>query len=277
MSKNHVISTDPVSGTMLAANSAVRVYVSAGRQLVTVPNVVGEDVNAARTRLTQIGLNPVVRTDGTSAAPARTVGRQSPSAGARVHPGSSETIWVAAGGAAGSAKVQVKVQDVRGDPVETARNVLENQGFKVHVAEKSGPSSIPAGSVYAQNPPGGTPLTQGKTVTIYVRPKLPPPSIVAVPEALSVAQGSTGTFAVSLSTAPTSPVTVTVSLASGNTGLSVSSGGTLTFTPANWSTAQTVTITADASSTGQATFAASATGYPTATVTATETPSGGGG
>ena len=65
------------------------------------------------------------------------------------------------------------------------------------------------------------------------------------PTSLSVTQGSTGTFGVSLSTAPGSNVTVTVSRTSGNTGLSVSSGGTLTFTPANWSTAQNVTIAAD--------------------------------
>jgi len=46
-----------------------------------------------------------------------------------------------------------------------------------------------------------------------------------------VAQGSAGTFGVTLSAAPTSTVTVTVSFTSGNSGLSVTSDGTLTFTP----------------------------------------------
>jgi hypothetical protein len=97
------------------------------------------------------------------------------------------------------------------------------------------------------------------------------PSIVANPTALTIAQGSSATFGVSLSTAPTSNVTVTVARTSGNTGLSVTGGSTLTFTPANYKTAQNVTITADASSTGSATFTASSTGYGPATVTATET------
>jgi hypothetical protein len=94
---------------------------------------------------------------------------------------------------------------------------------------------------------------------------------------LSVAQGTTGTFGVSLSSAPASNVTVTTSRASGNAGLSVTGGGTLTFTPANFATAQNVTVSADAASTGSAAFTVSATGYPAVTVTATETPAAGGG
>jgi hypothetical protein len=102
-------------------------------------------------------------------------------------------------------------------------------------------------------------------------------TITASQTALSVAQGSTGTFGVSLSAAPASNVSVTTSRASGNAGLSVTGGATLTFTPANYATAQNVTVSADAASTGSATFTVSATGYPAVTVTATETSSGGGG
>jgi len=60
-----------------------------------------------------------------------------------------------------------------------------------------------------------------------------------------------------------------VARSSGNTGLTASPAS-LTFTPTNYATAQTVTVTADASSTGAAAFTASATGYSTATFTATE-------
>ena len=103
------------------------------------------------------------------------------------------------------------------------------------------------------------------------------PSITASSTSLSVAQGSAATFGLSLSAAPTSNVTVSVARASGNTGLSVTSGGSLTFTPSDYATAQNVTITADSSGTGAATFTASATGYTPVSVTATETASSGGG
>ncbi|TVZ01277.1 hypothetical protein EAS64_33910 [Trebonia kvetii] len=105
-------------------------------------------------------------------------------------------------------------------------------------------------------------------------------SIVTSSSTLSVVQSSTGTVAISLSAAPVVNVTATITRTAGNTGLSVSSGGTLTFTPANYATPQNVTFTADASSTGAATFTVSTpsgSGYPNTTITVTETSSGGGG
>ncbi|BAJ31443.1 MULTISPECIES: glycoside hydrolase family 48 protein [Kitasatospora] len=96
------------------------------------------------------------------------------------------------------------------------------------------------------------------------------PAISATPLTLSVNQGKTGGFALKLTSQPSANVTVTTTRTAGNTGLSVSSGGTLTFTPSNWSTPQTVTLTADAASTGSATFTSSATGYTSSAVTVTE-------
>ncbi|WP_405724582.1 cellulose binding domain-containing protein [Streptomyces sp. NBC_00028] len=96
------------------------------------------------------------------------------------------------------------------------------------------------------------------------------PALVLSPGQLAVQQGKTGTFSVKLSTQPASNVTVSVERTSGNTGLSVTSGSSLTFTPSNWNTAQQVTVTADPSGTGAATFTATATGYAKATVTVTE-------
>jgi cellulose 1,4-beta-cellobiosidase len=96
------------------------------------------------------------------------------------------------------------------------------------------------------------------------------PSITATPTSLNVVQSKTGTFTLALSAAPTSNETVSIT-SSGNTGLTASPT-TLTFTPSNFSTAQTVTITANAAGTGVTTFTASGTGYTSATVSATEVP-----
>lgn len=99
----------------------------------------------------------------------------------------------------------------------------------------------------------------------------PAPGIVANPTTLAVTQRTAGAFGVSMSVAPASPVTVSVARgAGGNAGLRVAAGGTLNFSPSNWSTPQTVTIAADTSSTGSATFVATARGYAPASVTVTE-------
>jgi cellulose 1,4-beta-cellobiosidase len=133
-------------------------------------------------------------------------------------------------------------------------------------------SSVPAGSysLTAEAFDAANATATSSAIAITVNPATSP-SVVASPGSLSVAQGQSGTFGVSLSTAPASNVTVTVSRTAGNSGLSVSSGGTLTFTPSNFATAQTVTVAADSSSTGPATFTASAPGFTAATVSVTET------
>ncbi|MET7479600.1 glycoside hydrolase family 48 protein [Streptomyces sp. NPDC005648] len=96
------------------------------------------------------------------------------------------------------------------------------------------------------------------------------PAVVASPSQLGVQQGKSGTFTVKLSSQPSSNVTVTTARASGNSGLSVTGGASLTFTPSNWNTGQTVTVSADSSGTGAASFESTATGYSKAAVTVTE-------
>jgi cellulose 1,4-beta-cellobiosidase len=96
------------------------------------------------------------------------------------------------------------------------------------------------------------------------------PSLLVTPASQTITQGGTGTVGVSLSSAPSANVTVSVARTAGNTGLSVSAGSSLTFTPANFASAQSVTITADSSSSGAATFTVSATGLTSVTFTATE-------
>jgi cellulose 1,4-beta-cellobiosidase len=99
------------------------------------------------------------------------------------------------------------------------------------------------------------------------------PSVVTSASSVAVPEGGTATFTAKLSSAPTSNVTVSTSRASGDTDLSVSSGGSLTFTTSNWNTAQTVTLAAaqDSDTTaGTAGFTVGGSGVTSATVNATE-------
>ncbi|WP_034593886.1 glycoside hydrolase family 48 protein [Hamadaea tsunoensis] len=98
------------------------------------------------------------------------------------------------------------------------------------------------------------------------------PSIVTSAAAVSVPEGGSATVGVKLSAAPTANVSVTVARSAGDTDITVTPA-TLTFTTANWSTAQNITIAAaeDADNTnGTATVTLSATGYTSASISATE-------
>jgi len=98
------------------------------------------------------------------------------------------------------------------------------------------------------------------------------PSIVASPTAVNVPEGGTAAVSVHLSTQPAANVTVGIARSAGDVELSATPAS-MTFTPSNWSTNQSVTLRAaeDADRTnGTADFAFTATGHTAATVKATE-------
>ncbi|MFI7543943.1 glycoside hydrolase family 48 protein [Actinoplanes sp. NPDC049599] len=96
------------------------------------------------------------------------------------------------------------------------------------------------------------------------------PSVLADATGITVSPGKTATFKVTLSKAPTANTTVTIARSAGATTVSATPAS-LTFTTANWNTAQTVTVAATAAAAvdSTATFTASATGHTAASVTAT--------
>jgi len=128
--------------------------------------------------------------------------------------------------------------------------------------------STQAGANFAYSGTNAAPASVTCTPAGSTQPP-PPAAVTASASSLQVLQGNTATVGIALSQQPSGNVTVSVARSSGNTGLTASPAS-LTFTPTNYATAQTVTVTADASSTGAAAFTASATGYSTATFTATE-------
>ena len=97
--------------------------------------------------------------------------------------------------------------------------------------------------------------------------------LTAVPASLSVTEGATTNFAIALTAIPTNNITVTTTRTGGSANLSVSAGGTLTFTAGNWNTPQAVTILSTAGPdiiNDVATFTASATGFASQSVVVTE-------
>lgn len=98
-------------------------------------------------------------------------------------------------------------------------------------------------------------------------------TLIVNSSALNVPESSNATFTVSLGEAIVSDTFVSVTFQSGDTDLSVQSGGNLTFTPANWNTPQLVTLAtakdADAVN-GTAFFLVASPQRPSKIVTATE-------
>ncbi|MEO6088573.1 MAG: glycoside hydrolase family 48 protein, partial [Umezawaea sp.] len=97
-------------------------------------------------------------------------------------------------------------------------------------------------------------------------------AIVTNPTTLTVKQGGTATFGVTLASQPSSPVTVLIARTSTSSPDLTAAPTSLTFTTANWNTAQNVTVTsaANGGDLGTANFSAVSNGYLAASVLAKE-------
>ncbi len=109
---------------------------------------------------------------------------------------------------------------------------------------------------------------QGSTTSDPVAIRVEKPSVVTDQSSLTVEKGHSASFGVSLSTAPSSPVTVHLSDAGTETRLS--KGQALTFTPSNWNQPQQATVAAAQPKAGsRSTITASAAGLGNASVAVT--------
>jgi eukaryotic-like serine/threonine-protein kinase len=158
--KGQVSDENPGGGSKVAKGSTVTLTVSTGVAQVKVPNVVGQDVNQAVATLAGLGLNPnIARVYST--AQQDTVTAQQPHAGDSVPKGSNVRINVSRG-----AK-PVQVPDVTGQPFANAKSALQGQGYKVQRVDVQS-DQYPKGVVVASDPPAGTSVAKGSTVTLSV-------------------------------------------------------------------------------------------------------------
>jgi eukaryotic-like serine/threonine-protein kinase len=157
--KGQVSEQNPGGGARVGKGSTITLTVSTGKPKVTVPDVRNRSVTDAVTALAQIGLNPHVVRIYSPAQP-DTVTGQFPSPGDKIVKGTSVRINVSRG-----AK-PVPVPDVRDQPYANAKSALEGRGFVVSRVDIQ--SDKAEGVVAAEDPPPGTPVDKGSTITLSV-------------------------------------------------------------------------------------------------------------
>ncbi|TML16887.1 MAG: Stk1 family PASTA domain-containing Ser/Thr kinase [Actinobacteria bacterium] len=148
-----------VAGARVDKGTAVDIYVSTGPPKVQVPNVMGKSNNDAIAAITGAKLKFKVlqvfsKEDG------GTVVAQDPRGGRIVNQGSIVHINVSKG------LQPLQVPDVRGQLFDNAAGQLQGAGFAV--ARRDVDSSQPKDTVIDQDPRGGSSLSRGGTVTLFV-------------------------------------------------------------------------------------------------------------
>jgi beta-lactam-binding protein with PASTA domain len=154
-----VVDQSPSPGSRIARGSTVTIFVSTGKERVTVPDVRHLTLNEAIARLNDVHLNPDVH-DVYSSATVSTVVGQAPAGGEKVLANSKVRLNVSQG------PKQITIPNVVGTPFPNAQSALEGGGFGVVRKDES--SDQPKGEVIATDPQGGTSARQGTKVTVTV-------------------------------------------------------------------------------------------------------------
>jgi eukaryotic-like serine/threonine-protein kinase len=151
--KGTVMSVDPKEGTQVKPGTTVTVTVSKGRAPITVPEVVGKNINDARAQLQALGLVVVEQYKDDNRAKDEVIA-QTPGSGSGVEQGAEIKLEVSKG------PPQVIVSRVIDLPCAQGQQVLQGQGLTVRV------DFNPNGIVRTQNPPENTPVAPGTEVVI---------------------------------------------------------------------------------------------------------------
>ena len=168
-----VIRTDPGVGARIRNNDSVSITVSKGPQTVKVPDVQGDALSNARTRLKAEGLQPgMVTREFSDDVPKGFVISTDPEDGTTLRAGSAIALTVSKG-------APVDVPDVTGEDLADARADLTEAGLKVKIATTRVNSEYDAGQVAKQTPAGDSQAADGDTVTLTISKG---PEMIEVPD-----------------------------------------------------------------------------------------------
>ena len=156
-----VFNQNPPANSSVGRGSTVTIFVSKQAPSVPLPDVRGEDVSTAQDTLTRSGFNVQINNQADTRPPG-TVINQNPAGGGTAPQGTTVTLTVSSGAQ------QVRVPDVSGMDSAQAANQLGQSGLSVANTVQQSSESVPSGAVIATNPPAGTPVNKGSSVTLVV-------------------------------------------------------------------------------------------------------------
>jgi serine/threonine-protein kinase len=168
-----ILQQDPAAGESLQQGQAVDVTVSAGREEVIVPNLVGlTSSEAAGRALSDLELQLGTVTPRDSDQPEGFVLDQDPVRGTAVEKNTRVNIVVSSG--------LVAVPELVGLSEAQARSDISNAGLQVSIVKQSSATATP-GTVLAQSPRAGDRVRRGTLVTITVAEAAPTPTPTPTP------------------------------------------------------------------------------------------------
>ena len=163
--EGQIIKQSPKPPKKVKQGAKVKIWVSMGTEVVTVPDTAGKTRGEAEKALSKLGLSVLVVPEKSESVEAGKVIRTNPEPGTKLDTGSEITVYISK--AAGEDKVAVP-QLINVASTAEARKILESSrlslGTPIEVE-----SELPQGTILSQDPPAGTEVAVGTKVTVTIR------------------------------------------------------------------------------------------------------------
>ncbi|HEX3465607.1 MAG TPA: Stk1 family PASTA domain-containing Ser/Thr kinase [Candidatus Elarobacter sp.] len=156
---NMIASQDPQPQSTAQPNASVNVIVSTGAQSASVPNVVGQDPDAAQSAITSAGFTPSLAYAVDAANPTGKIASEDPPAGTKAKKGAKVTIRLSVPGS---------VPDVTGMTLDDAKRALIGSGYQIGNLVYTSDSSLEDGKVVRTEPEANSVLKPGESVNITI-------------------------------------------------------------------------------------------------------------
>jgi eukaryotic-like serine/threonine-protein kinase len=176
--KGSVISSDPNEGDDATKGDKINLVISKGKavQKVDVPDVTSQPFAAAQQTLQAQKFRVIRKTQSSDTVPRDTVISTDPPAGTNVSQGSKITVVVSSGTSS------VSVPDLTNFSPRAACNRLKSMGLGCHPQLAPPEGDTAPGLVFKTDPPAGSTLSPGDTVTVFVaQNNNPPPTTPQIP------------------------------------------------------------------------------------------------
>lgn len=213
---NIVISQSYEKGEMIPSGMQVKIIVSAGKEEVAVPNVVGYEVEKAETMLADADLDVTHAYEYSDTVEKDHVISQDPVGTQSVAKGSKVKIVISNG----PETKETEVPDLRGKTEQEARAELQNSNLNLGNVSSEYDSNVEEGKVINQSTSVGTKVTEGSTVDITIS-KGPEPTTEA---AKTYAATFSGAITFTGAADSTNKYNVEVRYVVGNTNMTVTTG-----------------------------------------------------
>lgn len=191
--ENHVIKTDPKAGKTVKEGAEVNIYISIGKETITLRDYTGRKIDDVLRELKDVGFSTIDIEEVFDESEPGTIISQEPEAGTQIVPDETELVFTVSKG-----EETFALDDLTNYSLEALNGYASRMGLNINTTEEYN-DHVPQGNVIRQDTPPGTQMKKGDTIHVIISkgpeplPPRPMQIVLKVPFSPEMAEGNTQT------------------------------------------------------------------------------------